>query len=210
MHIEKAARSNSPALWQGSLTTRLVFMLLLAFGYCAGVNASSCSLNDLTFGGSTNADGCGFVNRTSQLSTHGGVENWTVNTDGWGDGGGTDYTWTEFEKYDGSSDGTVDVINTVSPNIVLNDVAYDLGWDDAAVMVVFKGGRSAQHWYLYDSLSEIAGADGVYDLSMILGPYALSSASVYLSEVPLPAAVWLFGGAILGLFGGAARKKRAA
>jgi hypothetical protein len=115
--------------------------------------------------------------------------------------------WTETFKVDAPS-GTDEVLTTTTnSDDTMGTWEFDFtGYKD--VMFVLKGGNTFTA-YLMDVDGPSMGAWRSDDLLTGGGKRGagLSHFSAYTTPVPLPAAVWLFGAAILGMAGFSRRRK---
>jgi hypothetical protein len=126
-----------------------------------------------------------------------------INTDPLGLFGYTD--WVELAKDDGVVTGdiglSVDSLDATSGSWSVNSGALDLF---ARVVLVLKAGSTFVA-YLYEPGSN-AGSSGTWD-TVALDNKDLSHFAIYASPVPVPAAVWLFGTALIGFIGMSRRTK---
>jgi hypothetical protein len=84
---------------------------------------------------------------------------------------------------------------------------YDDGGDNSVVGWAWAwNGDSA--WNVYDNIGSTAGVQNAGSAGAVdLGIWAYQSGTVPVAQTPIPAAVWLFGSALTGLFGFGKRKK---
>jgi len=191
----------------------------LAFGLVETANAAGCADIQVTING-MEATSCGWGN-TTEDTTDGDA--WQVNLNS--AGGRQDWALYEREVSvaggDNSHEGNTSAINLISSQIsdnLLQTGVMSLNVFNPTLITLTDGGATLYHWYYFEGITGTA-LDGSWDASEIFGngngngngnggggTQALSYISAY-TVVPVPAAVWLFGSGLLGLFGIAGRGK---
>jgi len=114
--------------------------------------------------------------------------------------------YTFGDIYDNMLDNTLDNTNSV-PAGLEDDVAFALGWDfsladgQIATIMLMLGITDPGIFYLKHTDTEVGPN---FDLTESV--YYSSTLEISLSPIPVPATVWLFGSALIGLVGFGRRK----
>jgi len=203
-----------PIMDRVKLILGLALATWLAFGLVETANAASCVVNQVTING-MNATSCGW-GATTVDTTDG--DTWQVNSDF--AGGRMD--WALYEREEGVAEGdnihegNTSTINLKSSRISVDPITglMELNVFNPTLITLADGGATLYHWYYFEGITGTA-LDGSWNVTDLFGgggsgggTHVLSQISAY-TVVPVPAAVWLFGSGLLGLFGIAGRGKTA-
>jgi hypothetical protein len=195
----------------------------MTLGLVETSSASTCASTDVMIDVGISADSCGSGPTGDNIANtpgSGDPSNWDVNLNGDGGGG-----WQFFSKadlnaggvinYDGDTLGGTTELEITSPNVndANNTGTFAIHNASDPFLIVLGGGATYEYtWYLFTGLTgELTGS---WTTDAVFGGMDLSNISVYTkenfppSEVPVPAAVWLFGSGLVGLAGVARRGRK--
>ena len=103
--------------------------------------------------------------------------------------------------------------STSFANSPLDPAEAQITWDGPDTIncpncyLLVKDGNQSPAWYLID----INGWDGQEDLDLVNfwpAQGAISHVSIWMQPIPIPASLWLFGSALLGVIGISARRRQ--